>query len=245
MISAGANIPNESIGATEIDHCSQVTPYRNGRVYFGETCNKGSHSNKDYAAINFLGRVLRFTVDISNAHCGCVAAFYLVNMRQNTDPGLCGKDFYCDSNKVCGPSCAEIDLMEANRRMYKVTLHNSTDSDGSHAAFHGKYGPGNKCINTEKAFNVRATFSNDGSSVTVNLEQGGCNTEATVDYPSMSVPLWAGMTPVISYWYNDKPGSMEWFDGDVCETYNPKHDCGEHVRLSNFTLSGTDESLPL
>lgn len=239
LISAGANSPNEKIGATGVDHCSQVTPYKQGRVYFGESCSRATWSNSDYAAINFLGKVVRFSVDLSSAHCGCVAAFYLVNMRQNTDPGRCNGDFYCDSNRVCGVACAEIDLMEANRNMYKVTLHNSTDTDGKHATFDEKYGPGNKCINTERAFNVSAAISYDGSSVTIILAQGACAVEKTIMYPAMSVPLWAGMTPVISYWYNDKPGSMKWFDGKVCQTYDPKHACGEQVRLSNFSLSST------
>lgn len=243
MISAGANKPNEKVGATGIANCKEVTPYKQGRVYFGERCNNEARSNSDYAAINFLGKVLRFSVDLSNAHCGCVAAFYLVNMRQNTDPGLCNRDFYCDANKVCGVACAEVDIMEANREMYRFTMHNSSDKDGRRAQFHKKYGPGNKCINTEKAFNVRAAISYDGSSVTVNLEQGGCSLEATIIYAAMSVPFWAGMTPVISYWYNDRPGSMKWFDGTVCKKYNPKHACGEHVRLSNFSLSGTDDDM--
>jgi len=245
IISAGANRPDNKIGATGISHCNQVSPYKQGRVYFGESCSRGTWSNSDYTAINFLGKILRFSVDLSKAQCGCVAALYLVNMRQNTDPGLCGRDYYCDASRICGVACAEVDLMEANRNMYKVTLHNSSDKDGRQAAFDIKYGPGNKCINTEKAFNVRSSISYDGSSVTVNLEQGGCTIEETVTYSEMSVPFWAGMTPVISYWYNDKPGSMTWFDGKVCKKYNPKHACGENVLFSNFSLSGSGDMLPV
>jgi hypothetical protein len=135
---------------------------RNGaRAYLGDSCTEGHFSNTDYSAWKVLGKTLSITVDLSQATCGCNAAYYLVAMHQNTLPGTCmcgcaalivapssnstptaavlvGKcdgDFYCDANDICGVRCIEIDLVEANTRAFRTTVHKPTDGGGvGHAA---------------------------------------------------------------------------------------------------------------
>jgi len=161
-------------------------------------------------------------------------------MRQNTVPGGCGGDFYCDANKVCGPSCSEVDIMEANFLMWKTTHHTADDREGIHSAVFGrKYGPVSDCIDTGLPFEVAASVDNEGSQVLVTLSQRGCSMMAFVEKPQLGKSFRNGMTPVISYWFDPKPGSSKWFDGAMCHWYNPKIDCGASVVLSNFSIEDT------
>jgi hypothetical protein len=63
--------------------------------------------------------------------CDCNIALYLVSIGENSDPLTtdpdCGLDpFYCDASNVCGRSCTEIDIMEANKYAFLSTLHSKT-----------------------------------------------------------------------------------------------------------------------
>lgn len=80
-------------------------------------------------ALFLAGKTLSFTLDLSQAGCGCNAAVYLVAMPQNLNPTACG-DYYCDANSVCGVSCAEIDLVEANKVAFVSTVHVGDDKYG-------------------------------------------------------------------------------------------------------------------
>jgi hypothetical protein len=103
-------------------------PSRNGaRVYLADSCVEGAYEQTRFAAVPLLGSTLAFSVDLSNAECGCNAAFYVTAMRQNTDAGLCDGDFYCDAANVCGVRCVELDLMEANRKAFHSVLHTKWD----------------------------------------------------------------------------------------------------------------------
>ena len=97
---------------------------------------QGVNHGQSYTCVNYqkgamylAGRTLSFTLDLSEAGCGCNAAVYLVAMPQNLNPTQC-KDHYCDANSVCGVACAEIDLVEANKQAFVSTVHVSDDKDG-------------------------------------------------------------------------------------------------------------------
>ena len=78
------------------------------RIYLADRCAEREPIDAGgYAALSMLGQTLSFTVDLTQAKCGCVVAAYLVPMRENTHRGSCG-DFYCDANRVCGVGCSEI-----------------------------------------------------------------------------------------------------------------------------------------
>jgi len=54
---------------------------------------------------------------------------YLVGMPTNDELSVCG-DHYCDANGICGPVCAEIDIMEANVAAWKTVTHHKPDRYG-------------------------------------------------------------------------------------------------------------------
>mmetsp|Transcript_68681 Transcript_68681/g.201032 ORF Transcript_68681/g.201032 Transcript_68681/m.201032 type:complete len:514 (+) Transcript_68681:56-1597(+) len=150
-----------------------VVTHMKARTYWGEWCAEGVYKNSQYALIYPLGKTIRYTTDISGTGCGCNAAFYLVNMRQNTKVGKCG-DFYCDVMSVCGVPCLEIDLQEANQYAWRSTLHAFGDFMGQARGFSGsqdspsrrdwtskEYSPGGECVDTARPFQVAISFPLD------------------------------------------------------------------------------------
>lgn len=124
-------------------------------------------------AYELAGKTLSLTLDLSNADCGCNAAVYLVGMPDSRKAGDCG-DRYCDANAVCGLSCVEIDLVEANKVAFVSTVHVADDTSGEAfglghyvkqerrftSASHCSYGPRSACtIDTNKPFDASFTFS--------------------------------------------------------------------------------------
>merc|ERR1719335_961100 len=79
--------------------------------------------------MKLLGKRFSYTTDMSGAGCGCNAALYLTSLPQSSSASDCG-DYYCDANNVCGESCAEIDIQEANQYAWHSTLHTSQDHSG-------------------------------------------------------------------------------------------------------------------
>lgn len=239
IINAGANTPMDASGNVQVNPGQSVTPLKSGRAYFADTCSGPAYNPNEYLALNLHGGSLSYTVDLSGADCGCIAALYLVNMHENTDPGTCGGDYYCDANHVCGVNCEEVDIQEANKHMWKTTDHGAHDGEGKrgHAISdaHPRYGPGGSCINTENPFQVKASFPPDASSIQVELSQDGCTRTTHVEYPELAGAL-AHMTPVISYWYSANAADISWFDGKVCKEYDPEK-CGAAVTFSSFSFS--------
>jgi len=232
------------------------------RAYFAERCSAGTYSNEDYLALNLLGKTMRYTTDLSGAGCGCNAAMYLTSLKQNSNPSDC-HDHYCDANNVCGQSCAEIDIQEANQLAWHSTLHTALDRFGVGGGYGGgdswngardwnaaQYGPHASCIDTIAPFEVAVSFpvSGPGGTLTamqIELTQQGrsCPLKLSLDsyigMAELSQALQNGMTPIISYWSSDK---MLWMDGKgtdqqgPCATDNAKV-CGNSVKFYNFSVA--------
>lgn len=207
---------------------------RNGaRAYLARSCTEGAYNHSAYAALALLGKTLSFTVDLSAAGCGCNVAMYLVSMNQNSKPGTCDSDYYCDANNVCGVRCDEIDIIEANRHALHSTAHTPYDGSGKGAGLGGgwrsftkkDFGPGGAKVDTLHPFRVHTSFGGKGgvlSSIDVTLEGTSGSIQYTVapsDYlRSVSPAVLAGMTPVFSYW---STVDMRWLDSSYAsDPYN-------------------------
>jgi len=258
LIPTGWGDPTAS--KVEVHHGNAIVPHMGGRAYFGQMCN-GTYSNTHYLGLNLLGKTMRFTADVRNAGCGCNVAMYLVPMRSNPHPSECF-DYYCDANDVCGESCAEIDVMEANMYSFHTTLHTQFDHEGFGGGFGGgdgwngprdwnssQYSPGSDCVDTMKPFDVAVSFVPDDSgdvlaAMEVKLSQEGRDCPLVVrlsEYPGMADltgALKTGMTPVVSYWSSDK---MLWMDGrgpdgkGICKVDLPDK-CADTARMSDFII---------
>ena len=126
---------------------------------------------------NLLNGSLEFDVQLGSQDCGCVAAFYQVNMPALDEEGkrLAGKDgtYYCDANKVGGAFCPEFDIMEANKYSWRTTAHSCEDASGR-GFFNdcdrkglakdadewgsGEYGPSGSKINTPSFFHLKMDY---------------------------------------------------------------------------------------
>lgn len=231
VVAAQWNEPGKPAGPVDVQG-GRIEAQMWGRAYLANSCSSGSYDNANYLAVKLLGKKLRYTTDISQAGCGCNAAMYLVPMHKNTEATSC-EDHYCDASWVCGASCAEIDVQEANTHAWHSALHKEYDMSGVAAGYGGwvhnnnkydfnseKFGPGAKCIDTSLPFQVTASFPESGGRLVrmdVTLSQGSCSLEIShKDYPAdpgfaqISKALSEGMTPVVSYW---KASDMLWMDG--------------------------------
>merc|ERR1712217_114552 len=130
--------------------------------------------------------------------------------------------------------CAEIDIQEANKHAWASTLHVHDDGTGPSGGYGGdrrrdwtaaEYGPGARCIDTNRPFQVAASFPVNGAGVlqamVVTLSQVGhsCHLSVKIEnyqwagrdgMAELSSALARGMTPIISYW---KDTNMLWLDG--------------------------------
>jgi len=268
LTNAGSNVPGQDVGSLEIGADGSVVAHMDARVYFSDSCTEGSYDHTKYLGLKLLGKTLKFTTDISGAGCGCNAALYLVSMKQNPDISSCN-DYYCDANKVCGVSCAEVDIMEANKRAWHSTLHSAQDHSGKGGGFGGgdgwngprdfnsqQYGPGGSCIDTSMPFDVAVSFPVDAGgrlqAMKVTLTQTGKSCPLDIDlnsYTGMAEihdALDKGMTPIISYW---KSGDMLWMDGKGADGQGPcaadSQHCGASVKFSGFKLEAMPGHPPL
>jgi len=213
MISTGASDPGNPSGQVELLGGDAVIAHLPGRAYFGDQCKEGGYDSASYASIQFLGKTFRYTVDLSGAGCGCNAALYFTNMRQNSQIGTCG-DYYCDAMRICGTSCAEIDVQEANQYAWFSTLHTynrstgAVDPFGAGGGFGGgksqpmrrdwtaeEYGPGSSCIDTSKPFQVAASFhvaseKEELEALVVRLSQVAAGRSCSVSSHTSAYEIW-------------------------------------------------------
>jgi len=258
-----------AMSAFEVRPGGEMRPKMGSRAYFADACTAGVYDHNQYVALKLLGKKMRYSLDVSGAGCGCNAAFYLTSMRQNPHKSQCS-DYYCDANNVCGESCAEIDIQEANMFAWHSTLHTAQDHGGKPAGYggggpgwsgprdfgRGEYGPGAKCIDTNKPFQVEVSFPVDAQgslqAMEVMLSQEGhyCPLKMRIDnYGGMgelSHALELGMTPIVSYWSAD---NMLWMDGagvdgmGACQTDSAKS-CGDSVRIYDFAVGDIGSEFP-
>jgi len=260
LTSATWNVANQPAASVEVYPGNAIVPHLTGRAYFADSCEVGSYSNDRYMALNLLGKTLRYTTDMRGAGCGCNAALYLTNMAQNPALSQC-EDHYCDANNVCGESCAEIDLQEANQHAWHSTLHSAHDHGGKGVGFGGgsgwngprdfnaqQYGPGAECIDTNRPFEVQVSFPVDGSgqlkAMEVKLTQQGSSCPVIMQVAGyqgnakLTAALQAGMTPIVSYWAAD---DMTWMDGTGADGQGPcavddASACSHSMQFSNFSV---------
>jgi hypothetical protein len=253
LVNAEYNLPGQRAGPVYPANGTAIVPRMNGRAYFAEggSCTEGGpYDQTKYAALQLLGKTLRYTTDVSGSHCGCNVALYLVSMKQNPNASGC-QDHYCDAMSVCGVRCAEVDIQEANMHAWFSTLHLLDDGLGSGGGLGGdlehpvkrdftsaEYGPGARCVDTFYPFEVAASFpvGQDGrlEAMEVRLGQTGkpCNVSLRVDkyvsardaFGELSQALAAGMTPVVSLWSSK---DMAWFDGPGKDGKGPACPLGE------------------
>jgi hypothetical protein len=235
-----------------------VNVKHNGRAYIAQSCDS-SFQSTTFKQFNFVQRTLSFTVsfncasprtsincislvsfqvDLSQAGCGCNAAFYMTTMA-GPGVGQCG-DYYCDANDVCGQLCPEMDILEANTHAAQVTPHkcntpangvySSCDSNGcsqnSYNLNPTNFGPGTSyVIDTTYPFQVSSQFLTSNGSVSTiitTFSQSGklfqfthSSSDCGSGYLSALTGPLGGMTIVLSYW-GDAGSDMSWLDVPPC-----------------------------
>ena len=155
-------------------------------VHDHTAANWASHK---YVRFDLAERPIRFTLDLSNVPCGCLACLYFVAAKE---PDASGSN-YCDMAENVKPgygggTCYEIDLLEANNNAMQSAIHTQLggtigsgqcDRNGCFQKTGGPmalpglgeaYGPG-KTIDSMRPFDVSASVSPDGG-LEVKLIQG-------------------------------------------------------------------------
>merc|ERR1719282_1114348 len=260
VVSAAWSKPGDPANKVAVRN-RKIIPYMKGRSYFASGCTQGAFDHNQYIPFKFLGKTFRYTTDLSGATCGCSATLKLTSLHQNQQPSEC-KDYYCDAGNICGVSCDEIDIQEANTFAWHSTLHTMSDDVGVGGGYGGgadwqgprdwaswQYAPGASCIDTSKPFDVAVSFPIDdqGSLVALEIElsQTGKNCPLSLrleNYQGMhelTNALKEGMTPTISY---SSSGNMLWMDGKgtdgqgPCATDNPEI-CARSVIFYNFSIA--------
>lgn len=249
-LSVGGMPPAYLSTATHVKASPQgnaLTLQHSSGVSVMSTRDKGTWRPEDIMQFKLLGRTIRFTVDLSGVGCACNIALYLIaspakDVNGNPSRGY-NRDgqppYYCDAQQIGGQWCPEIDLMEANGRVFSSTPHrcnaptthghyNRCDREGCFTStkdMKRSYGPGSDyTINTLAPFDVRTEFLERKDTlvgIRTTLEQGerhlvfdhsNC---AKHDLASLSSVMRDGMSLRMSYW-GSAARTMSWLDRSVC-----------------------------
>jgi len=206
--------------------------------------------------MSLLGKVLRYTTDISGAGCGCNAALRLVVPDHfEGDHDSEGYDY-------------RIDIQGGNQYAWSTQVHVRDDNIGLSVGYGGggvdwsgkrdwtgdEYGLGAACIDTSKPFEVSVGFPVDGLgvlvAVEVTLSQFGrhCPLAVRVDHYrfkgregliELSRALYNGMTLMVKYEARD---DNLWLDGIGTDGRGPcvkdvPEACPSSVRFYDFSLT--------
>ena len=216
---------------------------------------------ESYAQFALLGRTLSYRIDLSAVGCSCNTALYWVAM-----PGI-GPDgtpergafgnYYCDSNRVGGVWCWELDTIEANMHAMQVAPHSCSAPAGEHIATCDRAGaavntrnvrpnglcPSDECvIDSRRPFRHVQSFVADGAArrlvAIVNvLEQGGRTfafngTSDAAYLEAMSGPLDRGLVLTFQLWGGPWK-LMSWLD----EKTRCSGDCPVNARVVYSDIS--------
>jgi hypothetical protein len=81
-----------------------------------------------------LGQTIKYSIDLSQVGCSCNAALFWNAMPGYGSDGKLSRgdynNYYCDSNKVGGTWCWEMDTIEGNKHTMNVTPHECSGPSG-------------------------------------------------------------------------------------------------------------------
>ena len=140
-------------------------------AYFDED---GGLDPDRYFQPKLLGGTLEYDEDLSEAHCGCDAALYLVRMPalySDGSPNPTDGYYYCGS-QYGRQVCPEFDVMEANLYSWRTNGHacdppsdtgyyehcDSSAKCGVDQVHYAGFGPGASLIDTNAPFHTRIDF---------------------------------------------------------------------------------------
>jgi len=233
------------------------------------SCQDGLWDPNGFIQLQLLGKTVAFQVDLSQVGCGCNLAVYLIEAPGRDrigrpSEGDCGySPYYCDANKVCGQWCTEMDIMEANNRVFAVTPHKCDESstpeyENCDRIGEGKntkeridvYGYGSEfVIDTRQPFEVSTSFYGRPSGlytqasfekIVTTLSQGG----RTVEMPNspkgeylagMADAMERGMSLRMTSW-GDEADTMSWLDSPPCGEDSCSGENAGPAVLSNFRI---------
>lgn len=176
----------------------------------GNFWTDGPRSHRgDYTGL--VGKTFRFTIGgLAGLDCGCNANFYGVRIGAG-----------CDGSGNNGGLCEEIDFFEGNKWAWHSTLHTlndggQTDANGLASGYGGtvptppnfpsfdskEYGPKGSMIDTEKAFNVAASFPKNKQGKL----KGMCIELSQEGKPSMEQPLFLHLYEYKGSFYTEPGG---------------------------------------
>jgi hypothetical protein len=198
---------------------------------------------------NLLGKTIKVTLDISKVGCRNVLAFQMVDSKGGP---------YCDGSGKFGPTCAEIDFLEANEHVWGSTIH---DAEGGYPGGYAKgyggnrqglwnYGPGGVNVDTSYPIDLNIAFPTDSNG---NLQyiffgmyqKGDTHPKATFtlgeghNLQELTDGIRRGMLPGFSYWH-EPAGGLDWFDKNNCNYDYP----GAPAYFSNWQVVDNVEGLP-